>query len=169
VTENARRAAAAAAASKGTGLLIEEVTENPYGLLASHEEDEEEPMREDAPMSETTRGQGVHLQTTTHAKGGTPVAQTQGGTASERIESLGVPPDPKSVEEALSGPWSGEWRRAMDSEMASLKKNDAFELVPLPTHRRPIGCKWVFKVKVGRDGRPARFKARLVGKGYTQV
>src|SRR4051794_18105579 len=32
-----------------------------------------------------------------------------------------------------------------------------------------MGCKWVFKTKVDGDGRPVRWKARLVGKGFTQV
>ncbi|RVW68806.1 Retrovirus-related Pol polyprotein from transposon RE1 [Vitis vinifera] len=33
----------------------------------------------------------------------------------------------------------------------------------------PVGCRWVYAVKVGPDGQIDRLKARLVAKGYTQV
>ncbi|KAL0405243.1 UNVERIFIED_CONTAM: Retrovirus-related Pol polyprotein from transposon TNT 1-94 [Sesamum latifolium] len=33
---------------------------------------------------------------------------------------------------------------------------------------RPIGCKWVYKHKLGADGEVTAFKTRLVLKGYTQ-
>ncbi|KAL0439500.1 UNVERIFIED_CONTAM: Retrovirus-related Pol polyprotein from transposon RE2 [Sesamum latifolium] len=33
---------------------------------------------------------------------------------------------------------------------------------------RPVGCKWVYKRKLGADGEVTAFKARLMAKGYTQ-
>ncbi len=53
--------------------------------------------------------------------------------------------------------------------MKSLQNNDVWELVELPEHRKPVGSKWVYKVKVDGDGRVERFKARLVAQGYTQT
>ena len=43
-----------------------------------------------------------------------------------------------------------------------------WELVELPSGRKPVGCRWVFKTKRGSDGKVERYKARLVAKGYTQ-
>ena len=33
---------------------------------------------------------------------------------------------------------------------------------------KPIGCKWVYKVKYNVDGSILRFKPKLVAKGYAQ-
>lgn len=41
-------------------------------------------------------------------------------------------------------------------------------MVPLPPNKKPIGSKWVFKVKLKSDGSLERCKARLVAKGYNQ-
>ena len=38
----------------------------------------------------------------------------------------------------------------------------------LPHGRKPIECKWVFKVKYLSDGRVERFKGRMMAKGYAQ-
>ena len=53
-------------------------------------------------------------------------------------------------------------------EYQSLKENDTWDLVELPSGHKPIGCKWVFKTKHDKNGKIERFKARLVAKGYAQ-
>jgi hypothetical protein len=57
----------------------------------------------------------------------------------------------------------------MELEMSALHQNGTWELVPLPPHKKTIGCKWVFIVKFNPDGSVDRLKARLVAKGYTQT
>ena len=73
---------------------------------------------------------------------------------------------PKTVQEALSH--SG-WRQAMLDEMTALHASGTYDLVPLPAGKSLVGCRWVFTVKVGPDGKIDRLKARLVAKGYTQI
>jgi hypothetical protein len=50
-----------------------------------------------------------------------------------------------------------------------LDKNEAWDLVELPTGRNPMGNKWVFKKKLNAEGKVEKYKARLVAKGYSQV
>ena len=52
----------------------------------------------------------------------------------------------------------------MKEEMDSLKKRGAWTLVPRPAGVSPIKARWVFKVKVGSNNKPIRYKARVVAK-----
>jgi hypothetical protein len=61
------------------------------------------------------------------------------------------------------------WKKAMDTELEALAKTGTWEIVDLPPHIKPIGSKWVYKVKHKADGSIERYKARLVAKGYSQV
>ena len=57
----------------------------------------------------------------------------------------------------------------MVEEIAALHSIGTWDLVPLPIDKSPIGCRWVYIVKIGTYGRVDRLKARLVAKGYTKV
>ena len=57
----------------------------------------------------------------------------------------------------------------MVDEMAALHSTGTWDLVVLPVGKFPVGCRWVYTVKVGPDGQVDRLKARLVAKGYTQI
>lgn len=76
--------------------------------------------------------------------------------------------EPSTIEEALNGENKEEWKRAMKKELNSLQENNAWKLVDLPTGKRIMENKWVFKIKRDSDGNVSRYKARLVAKGFTQ-
>ena len=57
---------------------------------------------------------------------------------------------------------------AMKSKMDSMYSNQVWILVDPPDGINPIGCKWVFKRKIGPDGQVETCKARLVAKGFRQ-
>lgn len=57
----------------------------------------------------------------------------------------------------------------MKSEIESIEKNRTRKLVPLPKNVKPIGFKWLYKIKINADGSISRYKARLVGKGYVNT
>ena len=56
----------------------------------------------------------------------------------------------------------------MHEELSSIIDNGTWQAVDLPTGHRPIGLKWVFKLKKDASGAVVRHKARLVAKGYVQ-
>ena len=53
----------------------------------------------------------------------------------------------------------------MTEEIDAFYSNDTWELVALPPSKSPVGCRWVYTVKVGSDDKIDRLKARLVAKG----
>lgn len=75
---------------------------------------------------------------------------------------------PQSYKEAIESNNADDWRMAMDSEMASLTKNDTWTLVKLPAGRKAICNKWIYRVKTRPNGSIERYKARLVVKGCSQ-
>jgi hypothetical protein len=59
--------------------------------------------------------------------------------------------DPRTFRETVDSEDGNIWKKAMDEEMASLDKNEAWDLVELSTGRNPIGNKWVFKKKLNAE------------------
>jgi len=49
----------------------------------------------------------------------------------------------------------------MLDEMNMLTNNGTSKLVPLPSRKFVVGCRWIFAIKVGLDGTIDRLKARL--------
>ena len=76
------------------------------------------------------------------------------------------PKEPQSFSEAVQDPL---WSTTMEKEIQALEKNHTWDVTTLPPSKFPIGCKWVYKVKLNPNGSVERFKTRLVAKGYTQI
>ncbi|XP_071688787.1 uncharacterized protein [Rutidosis leptorrhynchoides] len=73
--------------------------------------------------------------------------------------------EPNSYWEVAQDP---NWVNAMNEEMEALNRNGTSILTELPKDRKPIGCKWVYRIKYKSTGVIDRYKARLVAKGFNQ-
>ena len=73
--------------------------------------------------------------------------------------------EPKSYVEAAK---DSNWRAAMEEEMRTLVENETWDPVDAQKGVKPIGCRWVYKVKHNIDDSVNRYKAQLVAKGYAQ-
>ena len=70
--------------------------------------------------------------------------------------------------EAISGDEKEEWLKAMQNEMNNIKSNTTYQLEKMPDGYKAIGCRWVLKKKLKKDGTLDKYKARLVAKGFHQ-
>ncbi|KAI3751332.1 hypothetical protein L2E82_22401 [Cichorium intybus] len=77
--------------------------------------------------------------------------------------------EPANYREAVAGPESAKWKKAMDSEIKSMYDNQVWNLVDNVPGRKTVGCKWIFKKKTDMDSKVHTYKARLVAKGFTQT
>lgn len=57
--------------------------------------------------------------------------------------------EPGCYREAAGDP---KWRKAMHKEITALENNGTWKVVNLPIEKKPIGCKWVYKVRYRADG-----------------
>jgi hypothetical protein len=74
--------------------------------------------------------------------------------------------DPQSYGKAVGNPF---WEYAIQEEYNSLLENQTWDLVLLPSRRKLVRCRWVYRTKSTVDGQISRYKARLVSKGFQQV
>ncbi|GKV50682.1 hypothetical protein SLEP1_g57379 [Rubroshorea leprosula] len=74
-------------------------------------------------------------------------------------------PEPTYVSQAIK---DSHWRRAMSEEFNALIRQGTWELLPSHPDQHVLGCKWIIRIKRGKDGSITRYKARLVAKGFHQ-
>ncbi|GJU01054.1 ribonuclease H-like domain-containing protein [Tanacetum coccineum] len=79
--------------------------------------------------------------------------------------SLNKSIEPTCLAESLSDP---NWVEAMNNEIEALNRNNTWTICDLPVGRKPIGSKWIWKIKYKASGDIERYKARLVAKGFSQ-
>ena len=73
--------------------------------------------------------------------------------------------EPNTYAEASTDP---NWVEAMHKKIKALLDNHTWDVVSLPYNKKPIGNRWIYKVKLRLDGTLERLKAILVAKGYNQ-
>ena len=79
--------------------------------------------------------------------------------------------EPATYAEAMASPQRDKWKSAMDNEMDAHKKNTTWILFrhsEVPPHKTIMPSKWIYKLKLATDGHIARYKARVVAKGFRQ-
>ena len=74
--------------------------------------------------------------------------------------------EPMTYNEAMKDP---RWQEAMRNEIHALENNQTWTVMSLPTGKKALGCRWVYKIKRKSDGMIERFKVRLVILGNHQV
>ena len=80
-----------------------------------------------------------------------------------------LPGEPKGYQDAITSADSIQCVQAMKDEIASLEKMGTWEIVSLPEGRKPVSCKWVYRIKYNADGNISHYKARLIACGYLQI
>ena len=75
---------------------------------------------------------------------------------------------PNSYKQAVRSPQRTKWELAMDKELASLRDNSVFKIVPRPRDHPVLPTRWTYRAKGKSDGTIEKFKARFVAKGFLQ-
>ncbi|KRX78876.1 Retrovirus-related Pol polyprotein from transposon TNT 1-94 [Trichinella sp. T6] len=73
-----------------------------------------------------------------------------------------------SSKQAMQSVDAADWRKAMEEELHSFEENSVWALVDPPSGKKVLDSRWVLRIKTKADGSVARYKARLVSKGYMQ-
>ena len=60
------------------------------------------------------------------------------------------------------------WKDVMIEELDAINRNHTWELTKLPTNKKAIDMKWVFKLKLKPNGEISKHKTRLVARGFMQ-
>jgi hypothetical protein len=77
--------------------------------------------------------------------------------------------DPLTYNQAMRSPEAASWNSAMKAELDSVGSTGTWIEVVTPQDRRLVGNKWVYKTKRDASGNIAKFKARIVAQGFSQV
>nr|GEY46798.1 ribonuclease H-like domain-containing protein [Tanacetum cinerariifolium] len=77
------------------------------------------------------------------------------------LSNLTKSKQPKDFFKASQDP---KWIEAMNLEMKALNRYGTWVLTKLPENKKPIGCKWIFKIKYKANGEVEKLKDRLKSK-----
>ena len=77
--------------------------------------------------------------------------------------------EPASLAEAMCSPGWPYWKEAMAEEIKALQDHKTWRIDKPPKDANIVGCRWVYHLKRDAAGNIARYKARLVAQGFSQV
>lgn len=73
--------------------------------------------------------------------------------------------EPTSYKEVVLDPLQ---QQAINVKLSTLHKTNTWDLVNLPSSKRDVSCRWVYKIKTKANGSIEQYNAHLVTKGYAQ-
>ena len=76
---------------------------------------------------------------------------------------------PNTRRQAMASKEREQWLAAEQKEIDSITKKEVLEPAVLPSGKKLLKTKWVYKLKHGAEGELKSFKVRLVACGYAQV
>ena len=76
---------------------------------------------------------------------------------------------PRSFKEAMQGPFAEYWKKALEAEWANIREHGVYEWVPKPIGVKLIDSNYAWKCKSDDQGRIAKFKCRVVARGFRQL
>jgi len=85
--------------------------------------------------------------------------------------AFGSDPDHPTDEQARNSPEAAEWAKARERERDQLVKYGVFTKIKksdIPEDSKVVDTKWVYVVKRKPNGTTEKYKARKVGRGFTQ-
>ena len=85
--------------------------------------------------------------------------------------SMSDPIEPNQYRDVCKSKDKHHWEKAMQEELNTLNKMGTYEMIPrelLPPDANIVDCRYVYKIKYNSAGEIARYKARLVARGFTQ-
>ena len=88
-----------------------------------------------------------------------------------KIFAVGADPDHSTDQQARTSPQAREWAKARIKEREQLLRYQVFTKISksdIPEGTRIIDTKWVYLIKRKADGTIKKYKARKVGRGFTQ-
>jgi hypothetical protein len=87
--------------------------------------------------------------------------------AAEMLDAEAI--EPQMLAEAKCQPDWPLWEKAIEEELATLKKASTWRLEEAPPEANVISLKWVFKAKKDATGNIACYKAWLIAQGFSQI
>ena len=126
----------------------EPVLQDPIEPIATHEGEQQQPQTEHVPnVKAPRRYQRVRK------------SVISANYEVYNTEEFQMKDDPTSFEEAMRSDHSSKWLEAMEDEMKTMNVNKVWDLEIIPKGVKTVGCKWVYRTKLGSQRNIEKYKA----------